>query len=252
MKNYFIFFILIIFTQMSFALRTNEDLVKYWANINYDSCPEGAPESAAKRATFKLAPLLFNQCSGQNLKSDDKNTECYRAITAIMQITENNPLRDCERKNYNIDPLKPRLATPPPVPGTSAEAKTIYDANVACKAISKPAYQFKPTKISDNMYTCISTFECPPQFTFGAKTIQKSSRSDYDFYCGQYPKMPTKEICDNQNLSNCSPALGYQKKNTLFSDEQPVFLVEFDRLGGLKVKTSGGTVGNPGSGQSGR
>ena len=252
MKNYFIFFISIIFAQISFALKTNEDLVKYWVNINYNSCPEGVPESAAKRATFTLAPLLFNQCSGQNLNSVDKNNDCYRAITKIMQSTQNNPLRECESKNYNSDPLKPNLAQPTPSTGSSVEEKPTYDANTACKAVSKPFYAFIPEKISDTMYTCKSTFNCNGHFKFGSKVIQNNSGNDYDFYCGQYPKKPTSELCNNQSLNNCSPALGYRKKNSIFADEQPVFLVEFDRLGGLKIKKSDGTVVSPGSGQSGR
>jgi len=251
MKNYFIFLISIIFAQTSFAIRTNEDLVKYWVKINYNSCPEGAPESTAKRATFMLAPLLFNQCSGQNLKSDDKNNDCYRAITKIMQSTQNNPLRDCESKNYNSDPLKPNLAQSTLAASSNTVEKPTYDANTACKAVSKPYFKFTPEKISDTMYTCKSTFNCSGHFKFGSKVVQNNSSYDYDFYCGQYPKKPTAELCDNQNLNNCSPALGYQKLGT-FRDDPPVFLVEFDRLGGLKVKKSDGSVVSPGSGKSGR
>ncbi|MFN3696021.1 MAG: hypothetical protein ACK4VO_01165 [Pseudobdellovibrio sp.] len=246
MKNYFIFLVSIIFAQKSFALKTNEDLVKYWVNINYNSCPEGVSESAAKRATFMLAPLLFNQCSGHNLNSVDKNNDCYRAITKVMQSTTNNPLRECERKNYNVDPLKPSLAQA----GNSSSEKPTYDANTACKAVSKPFYAFTPEKISETMYTCKSTFNCTGQFKFGSKVITNSTSNDYDFFCGQYPKKPTSELCNEQKLNNCNPALGYQKMGT-FVDDPPVFLVEFDRLGGLKVKKSDGSVFNPGSGKSG-
>lgn len=249
MKNYFIFLISIILAKTSFAIRTNGELVKYWVNINYNSCPEGAPESAANVAMPMLTPLHFHQCSGQNLNSVDKNNDCYRAITKVMQSTQNNPLRDCESKNYNNDPLKPNLAQPSG--STTAEEKPTYDANTACKAVSKPYYKFTPEKISDTMYTCKSTFNCSGHFKFGSKVVQNNSSYDYDFYCGQYPKKPTSELCDNQNLNNCSPALGYQKLGT-FSNDTPVFLVEFDRLGGLKIKKPDGTVVSPGSGQSGR